>query len=443
MSHKTLANVPFIGRAIAAFSITASMVLAPGVALLTPLPAHAVASVVINSINGQPPGHCLAGALTVVVSGMTGSQQGGPYSVVVGNGFSTSSPVSVGTKNTAFNNVAIVYTPTGAGTNLYVNLYHGSPTGNDSHIIVVNQCIPLPTQGVLKVVKHVASGSALASAFSLHVKQSNADVAGSPAAGSETGTDYQLLPGTYVVSEDALANYSQTSLVCRNVTDNVTLGGASVALVAGKNYTCTITNDFSAPTTGVLHVVKHVINDEPAQYTTGTAVAGDFSLHVKNGANAEVSGSPQVGSESGTDYTLAGASYKVTETGGPAAYTATYSGDCDANGNVTVVNGVTKTCTITNNDQPTNGILPKVVTNSYRGTSVISDFSLFVNSITQVFSGIPHLFNASRSLKPVPLVTTPRSPVIAMRAAMSPFWSASRRLAPSRTPTSSPAFFMS
>jgi hypothetical protein len=367
----------WVSKFASLLTVLAVVASAAGPLLAFPQFAYAAAEVHIVSINGQPPGHCLAGTLTVVVSGMTGDQQGGPYSVLVGNGFSTSSPVSVGTKNTPFTNVAIVYTPTGAGTNLYVNLYHGSPTGNDSHITVVNQCIPPPTKGVLKVTKHVASGTALASAFSLHVKLAAVDVTGSPAAGSETGTDYQLLPGTYVVSEDAVASYSQTSLVCHNDSDNADIVGASVVLVAGKNYSCTITNDFIPPTTGGLTVVKVLPND-----SGGTAVAGDWTYKV---GNAVVT--------AGQSNQFAGGPYTVTETGGPAGYAAIFTGDCDSVGQVTVVNGESKTCTITNDDQPATFTVTKVVYNNYRGTSVVGDFDLFVG-ITEVFSAISNLFNA-------------------------------------------------
>ena len=64
-----------------------------------------------------------------------------------------------------------------------------------------------------------------------------------------------------------------------------------------------------------------------------------------------MSGSPQPGSETGTSYTLTSGTYVVSESGGPSGYAFTgFSGDCDSSGNVTVVAGQTKTCTLTNND---------------------------------------------------------------------------------------------
>src|SRR5262249_41925637 len=48
--------------------------------------------------------------------------------------------------------------------------------------------------------------------FTLHVTTGGIDVPGSPAAGSSTGTSYDLLPGTYNVSEGSVSGYSLTSI---------------------------------------------------------------------------------------------------------------------------------------------------------------------------------------------------------------------------------------
>lgn len=82
-----------------------------------------------------------------------------------------------------------------------------------------------------------------------------------------------------------------------------------------------------------LTVVKQVINDDGGQMAVG-----DFNLYidqtpVTSGASNEVT----VGSHVVSEDSVAG-------------YTATISGDCDQNGNVTLAAGENKTCTITNND---------------------------------------------------------------------------------------------
>ena len=92
-----------------------------------------------------------------------------------------------------------------------------------------------------------------------------------------------------------------------------------------------------APT---LKVITHVAG--------GTATAGQWSAHVQNASHAEVAGSPQPGSETGTTYTLSPGAFSVSETGGASGYTMAASGDCDASGNVTLADGDQKTCTLTN-----------------------------------------------------------------------------------------------
>src|SRR5205085_6165007 len=53
--------------------------------------------------------------------------------------------------------------------------------------------------------------------------------------------------------------------------------------------------------------------------------------------------------------------HNVVEDGTPVAgYTTTYSADCT---NVSIANGATKTCTITNDDQPGTLIVKKLVVN--------------------------------------------------------------------------------
>jgi hypothetical protein len=85
-------------------------------------------------------------------------------------------------------------------------------------------------------------------------------------------------------------------------------------------------------------VIKHVVNDNG-----GTATAADFTMTVTGN-----SPSPATfpGDESGTTVTLNPGTYSVTETG-PAGYTASFSADCSGS----IVAGLTKICTVTNDDQ--------------------------------------------------------------------------------------------
>lgn len=110
--------------------------------------------------------------------------------------------------------------------------------------------------------------------------------------------------------------------------------------------TNTITNGLceDEANTATLTVIKHVVNDDG-----GTAVAGDFMLHVKNNGD-DVTASPYAGSEApGKTYTLAAGDYVVSEIA-KSGYKATFSGDGDSSGNVTLTAGEEKTIIITNND---------------------------------------------------------------------------------------------
>lgn len=92
----------------------------------------------------------------------------------------------------------------------------------------------------LHVVKHVENDDGddqHSDDFTLYVKSSGTDVAGSPALGvSSPGRTYLLAAGTYVISEDEDGDYNQSfSGSCNS--------SGSVTLVNGDNKTCTITND--------------------------------------------------------------------------------------------------------------------------------------------------------------------------------------------------------
>src|SRR5205085_1599000 len=116
-----------------------------------------------------------------------------------------------------------------------------------------------------------------------------------------------------------------------------------ITLAIGEEATCTITNDDIAPK---LTVIKHVVNDNG-----GTASAGQWTMHIKQGGSDVSSKSPFAGEESpGTQRTLNAGSYVVSESDGPNGYAASISGACAASGAVSLAPGDSKTCTITNND---------------------------------------------------------------------------------------------
>ena len=100
---------------------------------------------------------------------------------------------------------------------------------------------PIPqTTATLHVIKHVINDNgrtAVASNFNLHVKTSGSDVVGSPAPGLESpGTTYTLPVGSYAVSEDAFAGYTESYSGDGDSKGNITLASGDIK-------TITITND--------------------------------------------------------------------------------------------------------------------------------------------------------------------------------------------------------
>ncbi len=120
-------------------------------------------------------------------------------------------------------------------------LAFGGTVSTTTDTITVPSCVVIPpASATLHVVKQVINdngGTATASSFNLHVKLSGTDVTGSPAVGIVSpGRTYTLAAGTYVVSEDANASYTQSFIGACN-------SSGSVTLTAGTDVTCTITNN--------------------------------------------------------------------------------------------------------------------------------------------------------------------------------------------------------
>ncbi len=136
-------------------------------------------------------------------------------------------------------------------------------------------------------------------------------------------------------------------------------GFASPALIVAAN-ACTIVNNALPKLT----VYKVVTNDN------GGALAPDAWT-------MSVDGNSFAGSEAGTLVTLTPGNFVVSETG-PTGYTATYSGDCDSSGNITLALNDAKTCTITNDDQRASLTVIKHVVNTGGGTKSAGDWTMSV-----------------------------------------------------------------
>jgi hypothetical protein len=179
-------------------------------------------------------------------------------------------------------------------------------------------CAALPgTLHIIKTVINDNGGTAIASDFTLNVAGTN--VSNPSFAGSEAGVDVTLDAGSYSVTETVSTGYLLSGS-----------GDCSGTIAAGETKTCTITNNDIAPQ---LIVNKVIVNDNG-----GTKVIANFPLFID--------GSSVV---SGVASTTAIGLHTVSETS-DAGYAAVISGNCAADGTITLGLGEIKTCTITNND---------------------------------------------------------------------------------------------
>lgn len=137
-----------------------------------------------------------------------------------------------------------------------------------------------------------------------------------------SGAAVQVAPGSYTVSETGLAGYASSFMGpdC-DATGQIVLG-------VGENKACTIKNDDILDTHAKLTVTKIVFG--------GTKQISDFPLFVDSTSVA-----------SGVENVFSAGSYTVSETS-QADYTGVISGDCAANGSITLSAGGVNSCTITN-----------------------------------------------------------------------------------------------
>jgi hypothetical protein len=242
-----------------------------------------------------------------------------------------------GTALTALNSQACTFT-WGAAVDLFLDATHGTPgvytPGVYCSVGAMNVTGSLTFNGSGTYIFRAtgALGTTAGIGITLAGGASVCDVFWTPHATTlGAGTNFV---GT-LIDNDAITVGANTSWTGRALAFNgpVTTGASSTITVP----TCT-------PPPATLHVIKQVVNNNG-----GTATVSSFNLHVKL-AGADVSGSPQPGAAApGTAYSLAPGTYDVSEDAN-AGYTATFSGDCNSSGSVTLASSEDKTCTITNTD---------------------------------------------------------------------------------------------
>ena len=111
-----------------------------------------------------------------------------------------------------------------------------------------------------------------------------------------------------------------------------------------------------------LNVGKLVVNDDG-----GTAAVDDFTLLID--------GSPAAW---GSVIVLDPGTYTLTEAG-PGGYAATFGGDCNPDGTVTIADGEAASCTVINDDIAPTLTVTKIIINDDGGTATIADFTLLID----------------------------------------------------------------
>lgn len=202
------------------------------------------------------------------------------------------------------------------------------------------------TLTVTKVVTNDNGGTAQCPAFGFKVN--NGSTIGFEADCSNVLT---LPTGTYSVAEPAVNGYDTTYANCANV-----------AVTAGQNATCTITNNDRPGTL----IVKKVLNADDGS----DAEVTDFSFRVNGGDPIAFEADAE------NQMTVNAGTYTVVETDADG-FATSYS-NC---ANLVIPNGGTATCTITNNDEPGTLIINKVIKG---GDADPDDFSFRINGASSI-----------------------------------------------------------
>jgi predicted ribosomally synthesized peptide with SipW-like signal peptide len=181
------------------------------------------------------------------------------------------------------------------------------------------------------------------------------------------GVNPSVNPGVSCDGTD-LGNTSQTDGVTLDVAFTAVQARSNEGFVCGETRLATIT------------VTKEVINDNG-----GNNVIADFQLFLDGVSDTNLT--------SGVPTDVAEGDYTVSELGAQG-YEATFGGDCDADGNITLVAGNSYNCTITNDDIRPNVTLIK---NVVGGSAAPSDFKMRVNG-TLVPSGSSRSVNSNTNV---------------------------------------------
>ncbi|WP_454259443.1 DUF7507 domain-containing protein [Pseudoxanthomonas mexicana] len=232
--------------------------------------------------------------------------------------------------------------------------------------------LALPRLTLVKQVVNDNGGTAAATAWTLVATGTSRTISGATGTAAVTGA--AVPAGTYALSETGgPAAYTASTWSC------VKNGGAavsanSISLVGNDVATCTITNNDQAAT---LTLVKTVVNDNG-----GTATVTSFPLTATGPTTITgVSGAAAVTNRpvNAGVYTLS----EVTAAGYAAGAWSCTAGTLSGS-QLTLANGQSATCTITNNDHPATLTLVKTVVNDNGGTATVTSFPLTATGPTTI-----------------------------------------------------------
>jgi uncharacterized repeat protein (TIGR01451 family) len=228
------------------------------------------------------------------------------------------------------------------------------------------------TLTLVKTVTNDNGGTSAATAWTL---TATGPTTISGATGSAAVTAAPVSSGTYTLSESGPGGYTASTWSCSN---GVTVNGSSqITLTTAQATTCTINNNDQAAT---LTLVKTITNDNG-----GTAAATAWTLT----ATGPTTISGATGAAAITGATVSPGTYTLSESGGPAGYTAsawTCTNGITVNGSsqITLAQGQSTPCTINNHDQAATLTLAKTVTNDNGGTAAATAWTLTATGPTTI-----------------------------------------------------------
>ncbi|MDD9350389.1 hypothetical protein, partial [Mumia sp.] len=254
-------------------------------------------------------------------------------------------------------------------------------------------CTATNQTGLLTLAKDVVNnsgGTAVAADFTLRAEPSPvpavpglADVAVIGEARGEAQSVEVRPNHPYTLSESGVEGYELTELLC--FVDGTPQPATEVVVRAGENVVCVFTN-----------------TDDPAQLTLRKLVDAGSTGATQTPADWTLTATPQDipdqdpvsgdGADGVTDVNVIAGTYDLSEAG-PEGYDAS-DWTCEGTGGtlegsaVTLANGASVTCTITNTARPSSLTLVKEVVNDAGGTAAPTDWTLSATGPTGGISGV-------------------------------------------------------